>query len=246
MRKQRLLKIETPAGQKPLWASTFREMVAKGGDGSALLPPRFFHYGEDGRTLPGKPDIRIVGGHRWVGILSQSGDNALMDAALGTAIRLVGEHYNMPVPIRVEQPEFGVAPAGQGDSGGIFHYFLRDMAIKRRSDRRRALDTESLVKEVVLKGLGEIAETYGFDLPPDRALGLRIHELRTIGLRLSTVSGATNEYVTLVNASVSMRANLAGVWQVGHLQARGYGRIVPCRPGDALHRTPLEGKEVLR
>lgn len=246
MRHQQLLRIETPRDRKPLWASAFRELLAKGGDGSALLPPKFFHYDESGRTLPGKPDIRIVGGAHWVGILSQSGDTALMDAATGTAARLVGEHYDMPVAIRVERPQFGVQPPENGDSSILYHYYLRDMVIKRRSIKRRKKDDAELVQETVLKGLGEIADTYGFDLPPERALGFCLHDLRCIGMKLRTVHGETNEAVTLASAAFSMRANLAGMWQVGQLQSRGYGRIVASRPGVSVVRSSLEGSGVLR
>ncbi len=232
-----LLRIATPSGKKPLYASQFRELLAKGGDGSALLPPRFFHYAEDGRTLSGKPDIRVVGGSRWVGVLSQSGDSSLIDAATGTAARLVSEHFDTPVPIQIERPEFGVRQ-GSDASGGICHYFLRDMAIKRRTNARRTKDDASLVKDLLLAGLAEIAETYGFDLPPDRALGFDLHELRCIGMQLGTTKGETREAVTLANASFSLRADLAGIWQVGHLQSRGYGRIVPRVAGSMLSSRP--------
>lgn len=246
MRHQQLLRITTPKDRKPLWASSFREMLAKGGDGSPLLPPKFFHYDEHGRTLPGKPDIRIVGGARWVGILSQSGDTAMMDSVTGIASRLVGEHFNSPVPILIERPQFGVTPPENGDYSRLHHYFLRDMVIKRRSNKRRNKDEADLVRERLLSGLGEIADTYGFDLPPERAIGLNLSEVRCRCMKLMTVHGETAEAVLLANASFSMRANLAGIWQVGQLQARGYGRIVPCLPGVPLSRSVLEGSEVLR
>lgn len=245
MRNQRLLKIETPREREPLWAGEFREMLAKGGDGSSLLPPKFFNYNENGKTLPGKPDIRIIGGLRWVGILSQSGDSALMDSVMGTAVRLVGEHYETPVAIRVESPKFGVVTPVNGNSSEIFNYRLRDMVIKRRTPKRREQDDRTLVVEKLVADLAEIADTYGFDLPPERALGLRIHELRCIGMRLRTTHGETQESVCLANATFSMRANLAGLWQVGQLQARGYGRIFSSR-SSYLGRSEVEGKEVLR
>lgn len=220
--KQLLLRISLPEGRSALRAATFRELLAKEGNGSPLLPPAFFHYGENGRPLSaGEPDIRIVGGQKWVGILSRSGDNPLFDMAVGLASRVVSNYCAAPVRINIEQPEYGFATTDR-----LFRYFLRDVAIKRRSVRRRKLTDQELIKECLITGLKKEATRMGLDLPGDGALGLLIHDLRVIGMRLGTTKGETKEFVTLANASISLGLNLSGVWQIGNLQARGYGRIV--------------------
>ena len=231
-RQQSLLKIRLPAGRPPLHANQFRELLAKRGDN--ILPAAFFHYGEDGRTLQGKPDIRVVGGAGWVGILSQSGANPVFDGAVGLASRLVAEHCGVPVPIQVEVPDFGVAVDLNTGKSSMRTYYVRDLAIKRRRVGRREMSDQDLVKKVILDGVAEIAGRFGFDVPPEAALKLRIHDLRCIGLRLGTTTGATNEFVTLANAEFSMNCDLRGIWQVGSLQSRGYGRIVPKGPGTGL------------
>lgn len=242
-RQQSLLRIQLPKGKPPLYPNQFREMLARGGDGHALLPPAFFHYGEDGKTLQGKSDIRVVGGKGWVGILSQSGNNPLFDGAIGVASRLVAQHYGQPMPIQIEAPEFGVAVDRDSGQSGMCSYFVRDLAIKRRHKARREMSDTDLVTLVLQQGISEIADRFGFDVPPESALRIRIHDLRCIGLRLSTTSGATNEFVTLANAEFSMNCDLRGIWQAGSLQSRGYGRIVPKTPGTGLKTTAP--KEIL-
>ena len=238
-RKQSLLKIRLPAGQPRLYANQFRELLAKGGD--SILPAEFFHYGEDGRSLQGKPDIRVVGGAGWVGILSQSGANPAFDGSVGLASRLVAEHYGVPVPIQVEAPDFGVAVDLNSGNSSMRTYYARDIAIKRRRAMRREMADQDLVRKVILDGIAEIADRFGFDVPPENVLRLRMHDLRCIGLRLGTTTGTTNEFVTLANAEFSINCDLRGIWQVGSLQSRGYGRIVPKTPGAGLKTSAPKG-----
>lgn len=213
-------------------------MLAKAGDGSPLLPPAFFHYGANGRPAQGSPDIRIVGGRGWVGILSRSGDNPLFDMAVGIASRIVGTHYGIPVKITVEQPEYGFEATERP-----VRYHLRDVAIKARSKVRREMPGIDLIRNRLLTGLVDESGRLGWDLPGDDALGIQVHDLRQIGMRLGTTAGATNEYVTLINADVSMFLNLRGLWQIGSLQSRGYGRVVKMVGDKALPER--SGKGVL-
>lgn len=221
---QSLLRIGIPDGEQPIRASGFREMLAKAGDGSPLLPPAFFNYREDGRPIPADPDIRTVGGRSWVGILSKNGDDHLFNMAVGIASSVVSKHYGMPAKMMIDHPEYSIAATDDPK-----HYYIRDMAIKCRSDRRKNISkasVEDLVKEVVLAGLKKEATRCGFDLPPDDHIGLQVKNLRQIGLRLVTAHGATNEYLPLINGECSMFLKLNGIWQFGSLQARGYGRLV--------------------
>ena len=138
---------------------------------------------------------------------------------VGTGVLM--QHFGAPVQAQIEELEYGVVNEGQRT------YHLRDMAIKTRSNRRRSEDKASMIQRILLRDLEGIANRHGFDLPPEAALDLTLHEHKTIGLRLVTHNGATREYVDLVNATFSINASLHGLWQVGNLQARGYGRIIP-------------------
>lgn len=224
--KQSLLKIQLPAGATQLHASAFREMLAKGGDGSPLLPAEFFNYTEAGRPKSDvAPEIRVIGGRGWVGILSTRENSDLFDRAVGLATRIAFKHFNQPLPIRIDHPEFSFA-----ESETPVTYYLRDMAMKRRSPKSRDLSPEAVAKERILGWMDTYGKQHGFDVPTDARLGIVFHEFRAIGMRLRTKTGNTNEFVTLVNAELSMNARLDGIWQVGNLQSRGYGRLI--RKGD--------------
>lgn len=220
--KQLLLKISTPADRPPLFASDFREMLAKAGDGLPALSPAFFHYGADGKPLSSaSPNIRIVGGRNWVGILSKNGESALLDPAIGLASRVVGNCYGAPVPITIEEREYGL-------ESSLFPvvYAFRDVAIKRRTDVARASSDEDLIRLRLVQHLESEANAQGFDLPIAAALQITIHEVRACGMRLRTTSGFSNEYVHLLNGELSMYLTLKGIWQFGNLQSRGYGRLI--------------------
>ncbi len=230
--RQRLLRIGTPSDRPPLHASQLRELLARAGKGAAL-PPVFFHYDATGRTLPGPARIRTVGGRAWVGLLAINANapeseeiTAAFDAAVGIAARIVAEHYATPVPISIEEREY--------DAVALHYpvrYFFRDVAIKRRTDRRRALNDEALLRVVLAAALVSESERYGLDVPQEERLQVVVHSCRAQGLRLSTTQGLTNEFVHLLNGEISAHLDLRGIWQIGNLQARGYGRLIRVVPG---------------
>lgn len=220
--KQSLLKIQLPPGAPPLRSGQFRELLAKGGDGSRLLPPEFFHYGPDGRPLSsGEPEIRVVGAATWVGLLGMKENSEMFDAAVGIAARIAGKHYGRALPINVEIIEFGLSATEYPVT-----YYLRDMAIKRRGQAARTQPIEKLTRDRLEQGLARSARRCGFDLPTSERLGITFHSLREIGMQLWTKDGPTKEFVGLVSAEFSMHLALDGMWQVGNLQARGHGRII--------------------
>jgi len=221
-KKQTLLKIGLPDGKPILHASDFREMMAKAGDGSALLPSSFFNYGEDGRPLSSTdPDIRFVGGKSWVGILSMTADSPLIDQAAGIAVRVASGHFKRPLPMTIESKAFSLEEVQYP-----VMYYLRDMAIKRRTEELRNEPTEQLARRRIESSLARIAGTHGFDLPVASRLNIVFHNIRELGMHLRTSNGKSNEYVTLVNAEVSMHLNLKGMWQVCNLPSRGHGRLI--------------------
>ena len=220
--KQSLLKIHLPKNSKQLFAADFREMLAKAGDGSPLLPPAFFNYGEDGKPLSSvTPEIRIVGGKSWVGVLSMNHESQLFDASVGIASRVASNYYDMPLAINVESKEFSVT---RSDFPVV--YYLRDMAIKRRTQKAQEKEIEELAKKRIENSLAQIAERYGFNMPKPEQMQIVFHKSKNIGLHLKTRDSKSNEYVSLLNAEISMYLDLRGIWQVGNLPSRGYGRLI--------------------
>lgn len=224
---QLLLRINTPPGCQTIYRDKFREMLAKAADGRAILPPQFFHYGEDGKPLStGEAEIRTIGSKNWVGVLSKTGNAELFDPCVGIATRVAANHYGSPAKMEVMELEYGLEAAAMP----VF-YNLSRAAFKRRSAKRRALSTEEIIKEYLLRQLNDEAERFGFDLPPDSALKIQVHHTKEMGMRLNLNTGLSNEYVSLVDANFSMYLELSGMWQIGNLQARGHGLIYRAKPG---------------
>jgi len=227
--KQTLLRIGLPAGTL-LYASRFRELVAR----LPNMPAMLFNRGEDRRTLPSTPTVRFVGGRQWVGILADPGHEGLVYDVMGAAVRAVTQEISKAVPVSVEEHELGVKSCQWP-----VRYWIREMAIKRRTDVRRAASTHDLVAELLLRDIEAQAERFGLDMPTRDQLDLFVEVVNEKGLRLQTTSGVTNEYVHLVNASVDVNAEMRGIWFAGNLTSRGYGRIGRDLDRLAVH-APLE------
>lgn len=227
--KQTLLRIGLPSGTL-LYASRFRELIAR----LPNVPAMLFHRAEDGRTHPGAPGIRFVGGRQWVGILADPGHEGLVYDVMGAAVKAVAQEISKAVPVSVEERELGINACH-----GPVRYWIREMAIKRRTDVRRKASTHDLVASILLRDIEAQASRFGLDLPTRDQLDLSVEVVSEKGLRLQTTAGVTNEYVHLVNASFDIHAELRGIWFAGNLTSRGYGRIGRDLDRLAVH-APLE------
>lgn len=134
----------------------------------------------------------------------------------------------------VEERELGINACH-----GPVRYWIREMAIKRRTDVRRKASTHDLVASILLRDIEAQASRFGLDLPTRDQLDLSVEVVSEKGLRLQTTAGVTNEYVHLVNASFDIHAELRGIWFAGNLTSRGYGRIGRDLDRLAVH-APLE------
>lgn len=223
--KQNLLKIEIPKG-KELRGADFREMLAK----ETNLPEAFFHY-ENGKPKSSSngsknqadalPPICIISGKGWVGILAQPGHEELIELATGKALRVVNKRLDTICKVELQSPEFGCAPHDAPAT-----YWVREMVMKRRNPMSRSSSVEDLVERRVKSGLERYAEAYDIVLPSWEAMDLRITKCeRPRGLAIRTTSGTTNEYATLVDVEFKAFVNLKGIWMLGNLTSRGYGRV---------------------
>ncbi|MGF6440142.1 type IV CRISPR-associated endonuclease Csf5 [Paraburkholderia youngii] len=215
MTKQTLLRIRLPEGER-LYVSDFREAMAK----QVGIQPELFHYGDNGKPAPGIPHVHFVGGKSWVGILADEERTPLLYDVMGSAVRAAQALTGKLLPAGIEEITLGLR---------LQHwptrYFVREMAIKRRTKKSRESGFDELVKDRLTKSLARQAQEYGIHLPSEEQLAIEVSVIRPRGLRLSTTSGLTREYVMLTDVSFTIHAKLTGIWQAGSLTARGYGRI---------------------
>ncbi|WP_420213417.1 type IV CRISPR-associated endonuclease Csf5 (plasmid) [Burkholderia aenigmatica] len=216
MRKQTLLRIGLPADTQ-IYVSRYRELLAKEAGASAAL----FHYSAENKTpAPGIPGVRVVGGKRWLGILADEQNAGVVYESMGAAVRAASQLAGQNIPVHVEEHELSLKPCHEPRQ-----YWVREMVLKRRSPSARGSDLEDLVRRRLVAGIERMAAYYGIDCPTDEQLGIEVEVKRNIGLRLSTVDGPTNEWVTLVDVAFTAHLELDGFWFVGNLTSRGYGRV---------------------
>lgn len=222
MSTQTLLRISLPDGFT-LYASHFREMLAK----LPGVPAALFHRDAEGKTLNERPGIRAMGGAGWVGLLADSEHAPLVIAAAGAAILAVSTFVGRPCKVQMENLNFGIKLAHSPQT-----YWVREMAIKRKSPKARAQDVGSLIAERALSSIEATCEKYGLDCPTSNQLEITTTEIvRERGMNLETSTGLTGMFVHLVDAVITVHADLGGMWFVGNLTARGYGRLIQPRPG---------------
>lgn len=222
MSTQTLLRISLPDGFT-LYASHFREMLAK----LPGVPAALFHRDAEGKTFNERPGIRAVGGTGWVGLLADSEHAPLVTDVTGAAILAVSTLVGRPCKVQMEHLNFGIKLDHSPQT-----YWVREMAIKRKSPKARAQEVGSLIAERVLTSIEATCDKYGFDCPTSNQLEITTTEIvRERGMNLETSTGLTGMFVHLVDAVVTVHADLSGMWFVGNLTARGYGRLIQPRPG---------------
>lgn len=170
---------------------------------------------------PGLPALCFVGGRTWVGILAAPDSQSLLYDIAGPATIALSRHLQTSVPMQIKALSFGVS-----HSFSPIEYRLREVALKRRYQTTRDTPVDELIRARVVSGLTRIANTYGLDLPSENALDIHVNVLKERGLRLTVPNKVTNEYLHLVDADISMCAQLKGMWLVGNLTSRGYGRLI--------------------
>jgi len=231
--------------KRPLWPARFRELLAREGERRGL-PGELFRS-KDGRTTP---PVHVIGARGWVGLVGTGSDGiGLVESVLPGVLKILQEARGTPVAVQLMEHEKSILPSNR-----VHTYWIREMVFRKRSVRHppREEDLPRLIKESVLSGLYRSA---GWLWRPDRPDEARVHPdadafmdvpnleldvldiLRPRGLQIVTSDGGPcGEYATLCDVQIGLNANLQGVWQVGALTARGYGRIVRQIPRLSLHQ----------
>jgi hypothetical protein len=223
VKHQTLLRISLPGGMR-IYPSAFREMLAKMPD----LPNALFHRDDAGKTINTcPPAIRMAGAVGWVGLVAEPGSEQLLFSVMGSAVQAASTAIGKSCSIQVETIELNIKALNEPRV-----YWVREMAIKRQHKRAMEQDVETLIRERMLTSLEASCNSNGFVCPTADALGIEVVEIvHERGLRLQTTTGLTNMFVHLVDARVMVHADLDGMWFVGNLTSRGYGRIIQPRPG---------------
>lgn len=228
--QQNLLRFKLGHQAQPLYAQGFKDLTARYFQGNLTTGETLFHF-RDGKPINTKPDIRFVGGKTWVGVLSDKGNTELLVNHVADFSRILSKHSGRPVPMTLEELDFDAQLATVPSI-----YYFRDVAVRRSKGWKGTL--EDLFINRLTRALRSYRDTRNLDLPGSHEsakadaqaivdrLQIQVHEIASVGMRLTVAAGDTYEYMHLLNGKFSMYCDLSGIWQIGNLQSRGHGRIV--------------------
>jgi len=225
---QNIITITIPQGAT-WYADDFRKTVRAcvGGDDSFNGLHELFNFQEDGHSMNNKPLCRFIGTKKTVGFVSErkNGQEDVSKIA-GHIINAANKHFHgKDLGLKIFQQEkeirFTSEPITYRLVGGVKKGrtdAIRAMTKEQRQDIAPQV-TEKMIKTMLEDALYQ--ELFD-DLPPFNTLDFVLHEIRPLSVQITEKS---KEVATLVNATFSINADLAGYWQAGQLQARGYGLL---------------------
>lgn len=213
--KQTLLKIMLPHGCN-LYPGRLRTLTAALDKPSASL----FARDEAGQTVK-YPGVRFVGGQRWVGVLADQEHEDVLLAHTGQILMAVSKDVGAPCPVEVETHDCSLTPTHHPIA-----YRANRIAIKKRHPGARSAEITQLLASRIYSSIDRTCAKFGIYCPDVEDLGVMgVRVEREIGMRLETDKGQSNEFVSLIDASFFLHAELRGYWFVGNLTARGHGRV---------------------
>lgn len=179
--------------------------------------------------LNGRPPVRVIGGKTWVGVIADPNCEDMLLPHIAAILNVATKIANSPVKIQVEQRQFGISYTEYP-----VKYMLRELVLARRNEKARSEDLAQLVHDRIwggasggnFYGIDGTCAAFGFEPPSREMLDIKVFPLKNIGIALRPADGKSNEYMSLIDAEIWMNADLSGVWQVGNLISRGYGRII--------------------
>lgn len=192
---------------------------------SADLPRAFFHYAEDGdRTLNGPPLIRILANGHSVRVLGITADGALLLLKHASAVARAFDIGAKPWTLR--EGSLRAIPLAWPRHYRADAFVVSLPAGTREAARTGRFDDPALLAIVGTRlrdALVRQAAFIGVDLNTASIENLTIS-------RSTAVKAKAGRYFAALDVDFTLASNLIGPWQIGRLQARGYGRLHAVRP----------------
>tara|TARA_R110001592_G_scaffold209888_5_gene461130 strand:- start:1348 stop:2040 length:693 start_codon:yes stop_codon:yes gene_type:complete len=206
-------------------ANDLREAVAKNLDGQLFKnKPALFNYSDEKTTLPGRPANRFIGGLGWLGFVSEN-DALLPSMVIAPAItHLLSEGVQVETYIGETEKLMSLTEEPQA-------YRFTSLIDQRDKVRGGGEGADELVKRHILSMFESALDEGVTSMPIDADdLEITVLESRRSGESMKFRTGGYRA-VAKIRATFTMRANLSGIWQAGHLQSRGHGLIYSVNRG---------------
>jgi hypothetical protein len=185
--------------------------------------PAMFNYLNGTTTLPGRPSNRFIGGLGWLGFVSEN-DPLLPSMVIAPAItHLIGDGLKVETYIGEVEKTMNLTEEPLA-------YRLTNLVDQR--DKERGDETaDDLVKRHVLAMFESALDEGIINMPVDvDDLDITVLESRRSGESMKFRNGG-QKAVAKIRATFTMRADISGIWQAGHLQSRGHGIVYSINQG---------------
>lgn len=207
----------------------FRDDLARDKPGKSVGDVFFHKNGPEGPPMPGRPPIRIIGGGTWIGAVAEPGFGgellSHMPYLLETARSKVGL-----LTVRIEETELACVPV----EDDYFTYFVRNMVLRRRATPGVANTPEyklKRIKETLLTEMKPFFLARNQDVHDHLDIEVELVKEKSLVSKFSGEiadageAGRRREVMDMVDARLCMNVKIKGIWQIGSLRSRGYGRV---------------------
>lgn len=183
----------------------------------------FFNYAEGAPSPNRAAEFCFLNSARTLEIISKSGDKDSLEKMAEPAKACIKAFYKLPDDTAIKHTILVLQPEITFSERPRF-YRLKEVAIKKSGPGK---DPVKEIQSVFMRMLDRCAIENGIDIPPESQLDFCVHELRHCAKRLKAQGKETNQFFRITNALVSVNLSLKGAWQIGNLQSRGYGQVLP-------------------
>lgn len=183
----------------------------------------FFNYTNGAPSPSQSAEFCFLNSRHTLEILSKSGDKETLEQMADQAKACIKAFYKLPGDIAISHTILDYQPELTFSERPRF-YRLKEVAIKKSGPGK---DPVKEIQSVFMRMLDRCAAENDVDIPSESQLDFCVHELRHCAKRLKAQGKETNQFFRITNALISINLNLKGVWQIGNLQSRGYGQVLP-------------------
>ena len=217
----------------------FREELARDQEGKTVSNLFFHRDPATGFPQKGRPPIRIIGGGTWVGAVAEPGFGPELLAHLPYILSVARRKVGL-LTVQIDETEVNAVPI----DSMYFDYVVKNMMVRRRQREENPVEGPFLSK---YRGVVNSPEYLSQYLKNSITTELRpaflernedVEDFLDIEVEITDQHSLTSSYtggsaaspkcqvLDRVNAKICMNVKLNGIWQVGALRSRGYGRII--------------------
>ncbi len=236
--QQTVVKFGLPRGLY-LRPNDFRKELARENPGKTVGDVFFHRDSATGIPRKGRPPIRIIGGGSWVGAIAEPGFGPELLSHLPYMLAVARSKVGL-LTVQIDETDVAALPTDET----YFNYVVRNMLVRRRTREENPVEAQmsskyrgkenspeklaQYLRNAVIAELQPafLARNQDIEDHLDFAVEILDQHALTNSYSGTTEAAPKRQVFDRVNAKLCMNVKLSGIWQVGALRSRGYGRII--------------------